>query len=45
LFGIGELDEDTVNDPNKYKWQIWQGEDGWGYEQIFLLTSKNANYT
>ena len=25
-----------------YKWKRWKGEDGWGYEYIFMLTSKNA---
>lgn len=29
--------EDTM-DPSKYKWQKWTGEDGFGYEYIFILT-------
>lgn len=28
-----------------YTWQKWSGEDGWGYEQIFLLTHKDLPYT
>lgn len=27
-----------------YTWQQWKGEDGWGQEQIFLLTHKDSGY-
>ena len=27
-----------------YVWTLWQGDDGWGYEQVFLLTSKDSGY-
>lgn len=32
------LDEDTLNKWSTYTWTKWTGEDGWGKEQIFLLT-------
>lgn len=32
--------EDSSN-PADYKWKKWQGEDGFGYEYIFKLTSKD----
>ena len=38
-----ELDEDTVNDVNSYDWYQWHGEDGWGYEQIFVLSNEDYN--
>lgn len=44
LFGVGAMDENKVNDPNNYEWSIWSGEDGWGWEQIFLLTAKDSGY-
>lgn len=43
LIGHGELSEDMVNDPNSYAWHMWNGEDGWGYEQIFVLTTEKYN--
>ena len=40
LIGHGELDESVVNNPDSYKpWHLWNGEDGWGQEQIFVLTT------
>lgn len=39
------LEQDYLNKWSSYKnWTKWLGEDGWGQEQIFLLTSKNASY-
>lgn len=34
--------EDDSLDPTKYKWTKWQGEDGWGYEYIYALTSEEV---
>ena len=39
------LEQDYLDKWSSYKnWTKWLGEDGWGQEQIFLLTSKNASY-
>lgn len=34
------LSEDTQSQSTTYNWSPWNGQDGWGYEQIFLLTKK-----
>lgn len=44
LFGIGAMDESYVNTASNYNWTVWSGEDGWGWEQIFLLTAKDSGY-
>lgn len=36
------LDEIEYTD---FVWSLWQGEDGWGYEQVFLLTKAETAYT
>ena len=43
LFGFGELSSEHVNNPANYKWTKWLGEDGYGKEQIFLLTTDKYN--
>lgn len=32
---------DDSADPSLYKWSKWQGEDGWGYEYVYLRTNSN----
>lgn len=44
LFGVGAMDENYVNTASNYDWTVWSGEDGWGWEQIFLLTAKDSGY-
>lgn len=34
-------DDDNYR-PDRYTWKKWNGEDGWGYEYIFTLTSKDS---
>jgi hypothetical protein len=45
LTGKGELDPDTLNNINTFTglWQEWKGQDGLGFEQIFLLTTDKYN--
>lgn len=31
-------------DPTIYTWSKWVGDDGWGWEQIFLLTRHDSEY-
>lgn len=38
------LSDEVLKEWSTYTWTQWKGEDGWGQEQIFLLTSKNASY-
>lgn len=36
---------DLLNPATFAPWTLWRGDDGWGYEQVFLLTHKtNGNY-
>lgn len=44
LFGVGAMDENYVNTASNYDWTLWSGDDGWGWEQIFLLTAKDSGY-
>lgn len=37
--------ESYLLNPNLYKWSQWIGDDGWGWEQIFLLTKYDSEYT
>ena len=39
------VDDNSYNDYSKYSWSKWGGDDGWGYEQIFLLTTNKYNDT
>lgn len=39
-----ELSPDEKNTYNTYMWSQWKGEDGWGQEQIFLLTSEALGF-
>lgn len=41
------LNDSDLNNPDTFKpWTLWQGDDGWGYEQVFILTHKtNGGYT
>lgn len=43
LFGVGDIEETIINNPGSYDWKEWTGEDGWGYEQIFVLTTDTYN--
>lgn len=38
------LDPDLLEQWGTYTWTQWQGEDGWGQEQVFLLTNKDAGF-
>ena len=40
----GALDKDILLEWDTYTWSKWTGDDGFGIEQIFLLTSKNSKY-
>lgn len=31
-----------LNAYDTYMWSLWKGEDGWGREQVFLLTHKDT---
>ena len=42
---IEEKDSTHLGKPEYYKWSKWQGEDGWGYEQAFLLTKEAEGIT
>lgn len=37
-------DPSILNSYNTYTWSQWRGEDGWGQEQIFLLTSEDLGF-
>lgn len=45
---IDENEDDSM-DPNKYAWGPWKGQDGWGYEFIYALSTVSgfdkAKYT
>ena len=43
LYSTGEQENITESDFVGL-WQEWRGDDGFGQEQIFLLTSKNSSY-
>ena len=36
---LADYDPDDSDDPTDYEWKYWRGEDGFGYEYIFKLTS------
>lgn len=36
---------DGENKPENFKWSKWSGDDGWGYEQVFILTTDHYNET
>ena len=38
------LSDEKLEMWDTYVWTQWKGEDGWGYEQIFLLTHKDAHF-
>ena len=38
------LSEEDKRKWSTYQWSQWKGEDGWGWEQVFLLTSKDLNF-
>lgn len=40
----GVLDGDILLEWDTYTWSKWTGDDGFGIEQIFLLTHKDSNY-
>lgn len=40
-----ERTEEYRLNPNLYTWSKWIGDDGWGWEQIFLLTKYDSEYT
>lgn len=40
-----ERSEEYRLNPNLYTWSKWIGDDGWGWEQIFLLTKYDSEYT
>ena len=37
-----ELDQALLEQPSKWNWTKWNGDDGWGYEEIFLLTKTDT---
>lgn len=37
----GEVDEEFLKNYQNYTWRKWSGDDGWGYEQIFIATTTN----
>lgn len=39
-----DLSEEDRLKWSSYTWTKWEGEDGWGYEQIFLATSKDLDF-
>ncbi len=39
-----DLSEEDRLKWSNYTWTKWEGEDGWGYEQIFLATSKDLGF-
>lgn len=44
--GIKVTDHDITADedkPENYAWSKWSGDDGWGYEQVFILTTDHYN--
>lgn len=40
----GVLDKNILLEWDTYTWSRWSGDDGFGVEQIFLLTHKNSKY-
>mgnify|MGYP006923207380 CR=1 FL=1 len=36
----GEVDSTYLSDYHNYKWALWSGDDGFGFEQIFIATTK-----
>lgn len=39
-----EISESDKKKWSTYMWSQWKGEDGWGQEQVFLLTSKTLGF-
>ena len=37
----GEVDSNYLSNYRNYKWAPWSGDDGFGYEQIFISTLTN----
>lgn len=35
------MDDSFVNNVKNYKWALWTGDDGWGEEQVFILSKTN----
>ena len=38
----GEVDSNYLSDYLNYKWAPWSGDDGFGYEQVFIATKINS---
>lgn len=38
----GEVDSNYLSDYLNYKWAPWSGDDGFGYEQVFIATKTNS---
>ena len=39
-----KLSNDALIKASTYNWSRWKGQDGWGQEQVFLLTKENPGY-
>lgn len=39
---LADYEPDDSDDPTDYEWKYWRGEDGFGYEYIFKLTTNGT---